>query len=97
MDEKIMDVVEETAETMAEPVVEAAEKIDWSKYGLIGSGVALVAAGAFAAYKLVPKGIERGKKWKAEHEARKQEKQDEQYIEVDEYEVIDVKKGETKK
>ena len=88
MDEKIMDVAEDV-ETMAEPVAEIAKEVDWSKYGIIGVGIGVIAAGAFAAYKLGPKVIERGKRFKTERNVRKQAKQDGEFIKVDKYEVND--------
>ena len=90
VDEKNIDVVEETVETMAEPVAEIAKGIDWFKVGKAAGGAAAVAAGAYAAYKLVPKGINWAKT-KIENRAEsKKEKKANNMITVEEYEVNDV-------
>lgn len=88
--EKIMDVVEETVETMAEPVAEVAKEIDWSKYGLVGVGIGVGVGGTLAMCKLVPKAIGWGKNMITKHNVRKMEKQDGDYIEVKKCEVNDV-------
>lgn len=89
---EIMDVVstEETVETMAEPVAEIAKGIDWIKVGKGAGVVTLVAAGAYAAYKLVPKGVDWAKAKNEDRAERKKEKKAKNMITVEEYEVNDV-------
>lgn len=93
MEEKIMDVTEEITETIVEPVAEAAEGIDWAKCGIVAGGVALVAAGAYGAYKLAPKAAERIKTWKRERAGRKYAKKDKDTFGTDYVEVNDVDKN----
>lgn len=91
MEKKIMDVVEETTENVAEPVMaELAKEIDWAKYGKIACGVALATAGACVARKFVPKGVAKVKDILNNHADRKKIKKASEVITIDEYEVNDV-------
>jgi hypothetical protein len=92
--EKIMDVVENNVETMAEPVVEAAKEIDWTKGGVIAGGAILVGVGLYGFYKLVaPKVTEGIESFKTNRNVRKQEKQDGDYIEVKKCKINDVEEA----
>lgn len=98
MENKIMDVVEETAENMAEPVMaELAKEFDWVKVGKAAGGAALVVTGVYLACKFVPKGIAKGKEILNNHAERKETKKASEVITIDEYEVNDVSKDENDK
>lgn len=90
VDEKIIDVTEETAEIMAEPVAEIAKGIDWVKVGKGAGVVTLVVAGAYGAYKLVPKGFNWTKTKLEDRAERKKEKKAKNMITVEEYDVNEV-------
>lgn len=95
--EEIMDVTEEITETIVEPTAEIAEGVDWTKCGIVAGGVALVVAGAYGAYKLVPKAAERIKTWKSERAGRKNAKKDKDTFGTDYVQVNDVDEDENDK
>lgn len=78
MEEEIMNVTEEVAENIAEPVTEVVEAVgkDWTSYGLVAGGIALGAAGMYGACKLAPKAVKKVKTWWADRDERKQAKKE---------------------
>lgn len=78
MEDEIMNVTEEVAENITEPVAEVVEAVgkDWSDYGLLAGGIVLGAAGMYGACKLAPKAIKKVKTWWADRDDRKQAKKE---------------------
>ena len=95
--EQIIDVTEETVDTVVEPVAEIAKGIDWFKVGKTAGIIGAACGAAYAAYKLVPKGIEWAKTKNENRAERKKEKQLKNMIMVEEYEVNDVIENENDK
>lgn len=95
--EQIIDVTEETAEIMAEPVTEIAKNIDWVKFGKAAGCAALVVAGVCVVRKVGPKAVDGAKSLWNNHVESKKNKKLKNMITVEEYEVNDVVEDENDK